>query len=615
MGTPAATLLNNDDLVPTGASTPAVIPSSMVDVPDSSVPQQAQGPPLPHDQFPPATETVPATAFAHAWNALLLNRGHRVWGCNEPLPPIVTGLMFMTSRRAKFGSTLTQEIAKAVHANSHLQPILLKLTSSASRWPQNLHVLTKQGGKFPQAGARAGVNGTISRIPELTLQSVDYSYDLSPGSLTSALRSAFLAMRAEQALPLSQCLPGMQPFLRHPDYDIVTPKLQTESLPNGFDSEQEDSHATITGVNQGQHLPALTSAPHVPFPPTPTAPAGLQDHYTAFFAGLEPPDVIRRNRLSDSFFGTPAHVARSDFSLTRPPASDILVPIQRSMNLRSVFLDSGVKPAACRAALRCAILLAGRRAGLAGTPILAPLPDVIRLQTDLAEIAGPHILEEARTLLDLVAAELDQDVEAQSAYRNLTRLTGHEGSVIDSQIANGWLAAASGASRPCLLAFTAFLLSSTTCMDKKDKLKECKFDEDTREDVAGVLAVWASMKGEASAVLSHVFGLPGPSLGTVQHAVKKLMKQSSTLARAGIEHTSWHLPKSMLDAVSDLLSPPLYVVLLSLAFSETRGTSKANDGLILTIVTSVKARPCDSVCRILVTSVCNGGGTVASTSF
>ena len=92
MGTPAATLLNNDDPTPIGASTPAVVPSARVEVPGSSVPQQVQGPPLPRDQFPPTTETIPATGFAHTWNALLLHRGHRVWGCNEPLSPIITAL-------------------------------------------------------------------------------------------------------------------------------------------------------------------------------------------------------------------------------------------------------------------------------------------------------------------------------------------------------------------------------------------------------------------------------------------------------------------------------------------------------------------------------------------
>ena len=87
-------------------------------------------------------------------------------------------------------------------------------------------------------------------------------------------------------------------------------------------------------------------------------------------------------------------------------------------------------------------------------------------------------------------------------------------------------------------------------MDKTDKVRECKFDEDTREGVSGCLAVWGSMKGELSGVLSHIFGLPAPALGTVVNATKKLIKQSHTLARSGVKRNCWHLSKSLLEVAS-----------------------------------------------------------------
>ena len=96
-----------------------------------------------------------------------------MWGRHEPLPPIIAGLMFMVSSRAKLTSTLTQSIAAAVATNAHLGPILLKLSSSSSRWSPALLDFTKQSGKFPVSSVRAGIAGSISRIPELTLKSVD----------------------------------------------------------------------------------------------------------------------------------------------------------------------------------------------------------------------------------------------------------------------------------------------------------------------------------------------------------------------------------------------------------------------------------------------------------
>ena len=89
------------------------------------------------------------------------------------------------------------------------------------------------------------------------------------------------------------------------------------------------------------------------------------------------------------------------------------------------------------------------------------------------------------------------------------------------------------------------------------------------------------MKGEPSSVLSHIFGLPAPALGTVVNATKKLMKQSNNVARSGFMHNCWHPSKSLLEAVVDLLSLPLYVVLLGMAFSDLKGGAKPSDGHVL----------------------------------
>ena len=174
-----------------------------------------------------------------------------------------------------------------------------------------------------------------------------------------------------------------------------------------------------------------------------------------------------------------------------------------------------MKPTVWRAALRRVIQLAADRAGQWGVPIVGSLPSVIRLQTDLLELAAPSIRDEASLLLNPVPSELKQDMVIRAAVSGLATLSGNQGGDMDAAITNGWLAAASGPARPYLFAFTAFLLSGTSCMGKKDKLRERKFDEDTREDVSGILAALTSMTPAAiSADRRRPFGCFCASSGT-----------------------------------------------------------------------------------------------------
>ena len=154
-GTPADTQLNDGDRVFLQDETPAPADSAG----SSRQAPPVAGPALPRDQFPKPTEAIPAAGFAHAWNALLLNRGHHVWGSQKPLSPIVSRLLFMVNNRPKFGSGVMQALAAAVAANAHLGPILRQLSTSSSSWPTALLTLARVNGKFPVAHVRNGISG------------------------------------------------------------------------------------------------------------------------------------------------------------------------------------------------------------------------------------------------------------------------------------------------------------------------------------------------------------------------------------------------------------------------------------------------------------------------
>ena len=137
------------------------------------------------------TEMIPAAGLARVWNALLLNRGRHVWSHREHVPPVFSGLLFMVSNRAVFNSSVTKALAEAVVAKDRLGPILRHLSASSALWPPSLRALAKQNKQFPRADLGSGISGAIARIPEKTQESIDYSYNNTPGGLTLALEAVF----------------------------------------------------------------------------------------------------------------------------------------------------------------------------------------------------------------------------------------------------------------------------------------------------------------------------------------------------------------------------------------------------------------------------------------
>ena len=217
------------------------------------------------------TKMIPAAGFARLWNALLLNRGHHVWGHREHISPIVSGLLFMVNNRATFNSSVTKALAEAVAANDHLGPILRHLSASSALWPPALRALAKQNRSFPKADVCFGISGAIPRIPEETQKSIDYTYNSTPGALTLVLEAAFYAMRRQGALPLSQSVTAMASWLQHSIDEVVSPPILMEGFPSGFEPENEDTAGTATAVSLAADLqvpgPVLAAASSRPAAP------------------------------------------------------------------------------------------------------------------------------------------------------------------------------------------------------------------------------------------------------------------------------------------------------------------------------------------------------------
>ena len=146
-GAPAATQLDDEDPFFLAAATPLPLPESRG---SSRQPPPSTGPDPGLEEFPMPTEMIPAAGFAHAWNALFLNRGHHVWGHREHISPIVSGLLFMVNNRATLNSSVMKALAEAVSANDYLGPILRHLSASSARWPPALRNLAKLNKPFPK---------------------------------------------------------------------------------------------------------------------------------------------------------------------------------------------------------------------------------------------------------------------------------------------------------------------------------------------------------------------------------------------------------------------------------------------------------------------------------
>ena len=119
-------------------------------------------------------------------------------------------------------------------------------------------------------------------------------------------------------------------------------------------------------------------------------------------------------------------------------------------------------------------------------------------------------------------------------------------------------------------------------------LRDCKLNDNVREEVERILSTWGSMQGRRTSVLAQAFALSPTVLGTVIAAAKKLIRQSQTLSQSGVGPSCWQLPRPLLDRVTESLPPTQYTILPAMAYSDLMGPRPVPDGNVLTMADAVK---------------------------